>query len=272
MTVPPFSPTPNNLLIGAGELYLDRIVNNAKTGLWHVGNADQISIATEDQVLDKYSSMRAARPLYARRLQRRTVTLKAVLDEHGKENMAAFLMGQLATSTQTGGAIVGEVLFANVPAATLGAALGGKSFRVAKFGAISAVTVKVGAASIVLNTDYTLDLDRGVITILSASTVVTNGTDDLAVDYTATAITTLNHIQGGYSSLIEVSGLFYPDPTTGPKMLVEFWRGSISPDGEMNLVSEEWSAMTLNIALQDDSTGVYGGSANYPLYRVTYLP
>jgi hypothetical protein len=264
------SPTADNLYIGAGDIYLDKHVSDARTGYFHVGNVELYATNTADTLLEKYSSMRAARPLYARRLQRRLVTLKLQFDEFSYRNMELLMMADSVDYTQAASAVTSEVLFANVPAATLGAALGGKSFKVAKIGAISAVTVEVGAATAVLNTDYTVDLTRGVITILAASTVTTNGADDLTIDYTPAAVTAgqAKTIRGGTQNFIEVSGLFVPDPTTGPKFQLEFWNGAVAPDGDLNFISTDFSNASISIALQDDSAGAFGGSSASPLYSI----
>jgi hypothetical protein len=62
--------------------------------------------------------------------------------------------------------------------------------------------------------------------------------------------------------------LFLPDPTTGPRMMVEVWSVSVTPDGALGLISNEFAQMGMTMAVQADRVS----HPNEPLYRVTYLP
>lgn len=266
-----YTPSPELLLVGAGNLYLDRIVNGARTGYRHAGNVDLLEYTTDDTKLQKFSSMSPSRPLYAERLQRRIQTLRFNLDEHSAENVALITQSTIISGSQLATPVVGEVLFAAVPAATLGAALGGATFKLAKVGEVSALTLNLGAAALVLNTDYTVNLVDGTVRILPTSVAVTNDVDDLTADYTPTALTAIRRITGGTESVVEVAGLFVPAPTTGPSLMLEWWRGALTPAGPLSFISEDWSTMQAQVVFQDDSVGNYGGSSQFPTYAITVL-
>lgn len=266
------SKSPDNILVGAGQLFIARIASGTKEKLRHAGNVSTLELTTEDTKIQKYSSMTAARPLYKESLQRRIVRARAVFDEFSTENLALALQGAIDLSdSQAATPVVDEILEANVPAATLGAARGGVWYQLAKLGPIASVTVKLNAAVLVQDVDYELDHNNAMIGILTASVATTNGTDDLTISYTPTAYSQIVRIRGGSDSRVEAGAVYAPDPSDGPRHKIEWWRGAVTPDGPIGFISEDFGSMTLNFALQDDSAGQYGGSRTYPTHRVTKL-
>jgi hypothetical protein len=270
------TPSSELLRLGAGELLLDRHdpVTGAMTGFRHVGNVETLEITTTDDKLVKKSSMSKGRPVYKSVTRSRDVILRAVGDEWSSDNLAMMLMGSIAYATQAATPLTDQVVYADVPGTTLGAALGDKYFHVGKLN-IGTVSMKVGSTAIVAGTDYTVyNAKMGVIKILSTSTVVTNGTDDLLITFTPAAITGTNSpvVRGGTESEIEVSVLFIEDNSAGENHILRVWNASVSPDGALGLISDEFATFALNMAIQDDSQGVYGGSASDPLYHVQLVP
>lgn len=259
----PPTPSADNILLGKGEVFLKRkeALGTAQ-GFRHLGNVETLEITTEDENLDKRSSMSAASPLYKRVARARTVTLRAALDEFEANNMALALMGSVSTApAQAATPIVGEALTAD--------ALLGGYYRTALIGPITAVTVKKGATPLVLGTDYAIpDATLGLIQILPGSVTVIAG-DALTIDYTPTAYADgWTEVDGGSDNVIEGELMFIGDPTTGPKYLLEVWSVSIAPDGAIGLISEEFAQFGLTMAVQEDAV-------NHPdnkLYRLTELP
>ena len=270
------TPSSELLRLGAGELFLDRHdpVTGAQSGFKHVGNVETLEITTTDDKLVKKSSMSKGRPVYKSVTRSRDVILRAVGDEWSSDNLAMMLMGSIAYATAAATPITDRVLMADVPGATLGAALGGKFFHVGGLN-IGTVTAKVGSTALVLTTDYTVyNAKMGVIKITETSAVVTNGTDDLTITFTPAAITGTASpvVRGGTESEIEVSVLFIEDNSAGENHILRVWNASVSPDGALGLISDEFATFALNMAIQDDSQGVYGGSASDPLYHVQLVP
>lgn len=254
------APSSENLLLGKGQLYFDRFDGNgASTGRIHMGNIETFEITTADDNVEKFSSMSAGAPLYKRVNRRRTVTCKVTGDEFNPENLALMTMGSKAYLTQAATAVVGEALAAStVPGAYL---------KTAKLGPISAVAVKFGGVAGVLNTDYAIiDANVGIIRILPA----TIKTGAVTIDYTPTAYATtaVPVVAGGDSGIIEGSLLFIGDPSAGPKVMVEVWKVSITPDGALGLISEDFATLALNMAIEADEAN----HPSSPLYDVTYLP
>jgi hypothetical protein len=250
---------PAKLYIGAGELFFDRFdaTTGAATGLRLLGNCSALEITpAEDEVRELYSSMEAARPLAARDIIRRKVTFKATLNEHSVENVALELMGNQVEYVQTATPVTGEVL-STAPVAD-------RFYKTAKR-KLTAVVVKRGAATLVLDTDYKIhDAEQGLIYLISGA-----GSGSLTIDYTPTVMTTgvsgLQQIRGAMATKIEGKLVYRPDSTRGPKFEIEVWKAAISPDGQFGLIQDEYGEFTLNAEVLSDKAN----HPNEPYYLVT---
>jgi len=104
-----------------------------------------------------------------------------VVDEHHPELQRLILLGnQGADVVYAGGNVTAEAL-------TASNSKQGRTYFAAHQG-LSAVVVKVGGVTKVLDTDYAVDLSNGAITILVGGGIADNST--VTVDYTAAAVTT----------------------------------------------------------------------------------
>jgi hypothetical protein len=254
------APSSQNLLLGKGQVYFDRKTSLGVTqGLRHLGNIEAMEISTNDDNIEKYSSMVASSPLYQRVNRRRNVSLKLTGNEFHPENLALFTMGTQAQLLQAATAVVAEAVAPST--------IPGMYYKTVKLGPISAVAVRFGAATGVLNTDYAIiDANVGLIRILPG----TVQTGAVVMDYTPTAYTGTNGpqvVSGGAQGAIEGRMLFVGDPASGPKMMVNVWRASISPDGAIGLIGDDFADLGLTASVLDDSLNHPAS----PLYEVTYL-
>lgn len=255
------APSSENLLLGKGQLWAKRFdTNGVGHAFLHLGNVETFEDTTADDNVDKFSSMSAGAPLYKRVNRRRTVTFKLVLSEYNPENMALLTMGSQSTLVQAATAVTGEALNATT--------IPGAYYRTAKLGPISAVVVKFGATTGVLGTDYAItNAAVGMIRILPG-TILTGA---VTIDYTPTAYTSPTGpqvVHGGDSGIVQAELLFIGDPTTGPKMMVNIWKASLTPDGAIGFISDDFANAGLSAAILDDSAN----HASSPLYEITYLP
>lgn len=266
------APSQENLYLGAGELFFSRFDDDlVPTGFLHMGNVETFELTTADDRIQKFSSMKKSRPLYAERTRRRTVTLRVVADEWTVENVALGLMGEVVTYTQAATAVVDEVLVeAADPGVSNGVKLGG-FYKTASY-LLGTISMESDGGALTLGDDYEVYNARlGVIHILEDAPNVTPG-DDLTISYTPTAITDWKRIRGGNKSKILGSVLFMPDDSEGVCHEVQVWNVSVTPDGAVGLISEDWAQFALTMTVQDDSDGLYGGSDDEPLYAVTEVP
>jgi hypothetical protein len=254
------APTPDLLYIGKGVLYL---TDHANGFSWHVGNATRVEINTTDEVLDKYSSMEASAPIYARRLQRRTVTIGITLDEYDKNNIAAALMGEHEDVTQTVTPVVDQVV---------GTAAVNGQYRVPGFNLEAiAITLDADGTPMVVDVDFEwVDKNIGLFRLLEPSSVWDPG-DELTASYTAAAFASTK-IRGGVTPTKQYGVLFVGDPSAGPPMLVEVFNCTLAPTAPFQLISEDYAPIELEGAVQSDAAGLYGGTEDSPLYNVIGLP
>jgi hypothetical protein len=265
------SPTKKLLSLGAGELLWNRFDEDGlPTGFIHMGNVDTFEITTADDRIIKRSSMQASRPVYAERNRQRTVTLRIVCDETAAEIAALHLMGSVVDYTQAATPIVDEVLVAAAAAGVSNGARLGGYYKTAKY-SIDTVTMDAGVTPLVAGDDFVVHSQRtGLIHILEDAPNVTPG-DALTISYTPAAVTAgqRKRIRGGMVNTIEGAILFVPDNSEGPNRAVQVWNASVSPDGAMGLISDEYSNFALTFTVQDDSAGLYGGTPDEALYAFT---
>lgn len=253
------APSSENLLLGKGQLFFDRFdANGVSTGRVHMGNIDTFEITTSDDNVEKYSAMSAGAPLYKRVNRKRTVTCRVTGDEFNADNLALMIMGSKSVLAQAATPVVDEAL---APATVPGA-----YYKTAKLGPISAVTMEFGGVAGVLNTDYAIiNADVGLVRVLPGTAL----TGAVTISYTPTAYTDeVTVVSGGDSGIVQGSLLFIGDPSAGPKVMVEVWSVSVTPDGALGLISEDFAQLSLNMAVQADEAG----HPDSPLYNVTYLP
>lgn len=269
------APSAEDLLLGAGQVFFQRFDadGNPTGGMLHLGNVETLEITTTDDKLIKKSSMSRARPVYKSVTRSREVVLRAVGDEFNPDNLALMLMGNIEYATEAAVEVADKVLFADVPAATLGAALGGQYFHVGALN-IDTVSMKLGATALDTDDFEVVNARMGLIRIKETSTTVTNGADDLTVTYTPQAITGTESavVRGGTETEIQGSVLYISDNTSGQDTILRVWNVSVAPDGALGLISEEFATFALNMTIQDDSNGDHGGSADDPLYHLQYVP
>jgi hypothetical protein len=271
-------PTPNadNLLLGAGSCFFAPFRDDGQVIFRHLGNCEALEETTTDDPLIKRESMTKARSIYKKTNRGRDVVLRVVADEFNAENMALFTMGDVAYTTQAATAVTDRVLATDVDTigtGTLGEVLGDKYFYVGAL-LIGTATMKLGAATLSAADWEVFSATMGIVKILSTSTHAVTAGDDLKVSFTPTAITGTDApiVRGGTQSEIEGSFLYVADNASGPNGILRAWHGSITPDGALGLISDEYATMALNITLLSDAQGLHGGSASDPLYHIQYLP
>lgn len=254
------NPSSDNLLIGKGSVYFKRD-DETNPHFRHLGNVETLEITTEDDVLEKRSSMEAAAPLYKSITRSRTPQLRLTMDEFNAENLALVLLGDVVSSSaQTATPVVDEEMTDN-------AALGG-FYRTAKIGPITAVSLESDGYSLTLGTDYEItNAGLGLIRILEDSPTVTAGAT-ITISYTPTAYTGgFTQVRGGTKNDITGSVLFIADPTSGPAQMLEVWKVSVRPDGALGLISEDFAQMAAVMKILSDKVN----HASEPFYLLTQL-
>jgi hypothetical protein len=122
-----------------------------------------------------------------------------------------------------------------------------------------------------VTTDYILtDAARGLITIVEGGGI--DPDFPVLVSYTYASRDASRKVKGATLSTQECSIMFAADNAVGPNQDALFFRVSLTPDGELGFISEDWGTWSLSGKLLDDSAGAYGGSVDSPLYELTEKP
>jgi hypothetical protein len=235
--------TAKDLMIGAGMLYFDRFDKEGNpTGERPLGNATDFILTTATEKKEKYSTMSAAKGLLRSVVTKITITAKTKLDYFSPANLALALMGEEGLYTQAAKAGLVED-FAKV---TQGMYynLGYKNVKSVVVESIPTGTVYVA------DVDYVLNAKTGRIEIMVGGGIADGS--DIKVAFGADACV-MTKISGGTVSRIEGYLHFVGDPTHGPAYEGEFWKVSISPDGDLGFITEDWGSIGLSIEVQNDS-------------------
>ena len=238
----------DNLVLGRGELYFDPFLSGTttKTGERYMGNTTEFGINIESDKLDHFSSDRGIRE------KDRSVILELrrqgtfTTDNMATENLAMFLLGDVSTVTQTSAPVTGEAVNDVIKGRYYQLGVSGSNPQGVR--GVSAVTVKKGASTLVLDTDYSLDATLGRIRILEGSVTVSNG-DDLTVDYTRAA-NSRSRITTGASAEIKGALRYIAYNPEGENRDVYIPYALITPNGDLAMKGEEWQQASFNIEIQ----------------------
>ncbi|MGM9571732.1 MAG: hypothetical protein ACI3ZR_05865 [bacterium] len=238
------TPSTDNILLGAGAIFFNRLDDSGKpTGERHLGNCSNFSLTVETEKIQKYNSMTAARTVYKEAIKQIKSTGKITVDEYAPANLALALLGEEGVYIQE------EKTVTDTDITAIKGCYASLEHRL-----VSEVVVKNNEKTYEVNKDYLVDSKIGRIKILSEGDIADN--EELKVSYKAAACT-LPKIAGGTKGKIEGFLRFVGDPTCGPAYEGRFWKVSVSPDGDMAFIGDDFASFGLNFECMDDS-------ANHP--------
>jgi hypothetical protein len=258
----PTQPTPNpqNLYLGAGEVWLDRFdpVTFLPTGSYrHLGDVDSLELNTVVKSLEKKSSMDGARGTYANVIVSADIDVTLKLAELDPENFALAMLGSTAPWTQAIAASISAGVINNGNAIVLD--------RWYDLGYLNPHVTSVG--SLLAGVDYVVDYPTGMIKFPSTGTAA-------AAVYTwvgtAPAVTG-GKVWYGLGAIETYGALRYrsaANQITGVQMLLDIWNIQLMPEGNLQLIAEQFGEATLKGKVQVDTTKPVGQR----YYRVRQLP
>jgi hypothetical protein len=258
----PTQPTPNpqNLYLGAGEVWLDRFdpVTFLPTGSYrHLGDVDSLELNTVVKALEKKSSMDGARGTYANVIVSADIDVTLKLAELDPENFALAMLGSTAPWTQPIDATISAGVINNGVAIVLD--------RWYDLGFLNPHVTSVGA--LIAGVDYVVDYPTGMIKFPST------GAAPLAITTwtgSAPAITG-GKVWYGLGAIETYGALRYrsaANQITGVQMLLDIWNIQLMPEGNLQLIAEQFGEATLKGKVQVDNTKPVGQR----YYRVRQLP
>lgn len=229
-------------LILAGNVYMAPIASDGSLGkLRMVGNTTKLAIKPNSTKKEQKSKMRGS---YGTAIT--TVMLpdpsdfSMTLQRIDRTNLMYQFMGSEETFAQTAGTVTDEAI---------NAVLDGW-VKLAKE-KVSSVVVTNSAASTTYaaGTDYELNADMGMIRAIPGGAITENLA--LKVDYTAAAITDGWAINGSTQNSIRVYVLLDGENIASGELITgEFWDVMLTPDQELDFLSDELVEIGLSGAMQ----------------------
>lgn len=251
-----FSGAPNtrNYLLGRGAIYVSAL--SASTGLpadyRHLGNAPAFSMTVEEETLEHQSSLSGLKVTDARVVLSKEIQFSFELDEIEDNNLELFLSG--TSSNVTNPAVAGFTNNTLIPSAVLGrwydlqTTAGVRAYDIQDGSDIALSEDPLGSpTSLVEGTDYETDLVNGRIRLLSTATNVADGEDVglvLAADAGPTsAYERIDALAGSNTQKYAVKFVSINPQDGNRNTEYEFAKASLSADGEMGLISDEFATM-----------------------------
>lgn len=241
----PAFPTPDsrNMYCGTGEIWFNRLDSTGTpTGYRHLGDVSKFDLTPTATLIEKQSSMNSARAVVAQAITAMKMQVALTLSEFERNNVALGLLGDTSAYTQT--------LATKTDAALGNAKLGyGLDTGAQK---IVVTTVKSGATTYVLGTDYTVDSDAGIITPLASGAIV----DGSAITWSGSVPAFTSYQVQGLTNGSIVGALRFRSSVdnVGPRKLVDIWRCVISPGGAIALLGTAFADVGLNGECLPDAT------------------
>lgn len=247
-----------NYTLGTGKVYFDQFAAGTLVGNGqrYFGNTPEFSLSSESEVLDHFDADNGIRQKDDSVLLELNRTGEFVTDHISPENLALFFLGSSDITVQA--ADVGATdAFVDV-ATNRRYQLGVTPSNPAGVRGVTNVVVEVAAATMVLNTDYTLDAATGGITIIEGGGI--SAGDDVDVTFDATS-TSFHSVQS--SANAELYGALFFQGTNPKGAIFDYYFPYvvIRPNGDFQLKSaDEWQQLSFSIEilkLNDTTEAIY---------------
>lgn len=255
--------------LGRGKLYISILSATSIPGAYRdMGNAPSFNFSVEEENLEHFSSRSGLKTLDKRVAISKAVTIAFTLDELNHENAALFFGGTISTLTNPAVAGVGgdagsEILITlsseEGRAYPLLTAYDGTGDPCA-FSARSVPTITedyLGSpADGVLDTDYEIDKDSGLMFILEGSAVLPAGSSIAwwsAADASAPADL---EIMGALKASVQEYAVRFEGvnpANSDEKLILDLYSVQISADGDMPMIGDEFATMSFTGAAQSNS-------------------
>jgi hypothetical protein len=245
----------NNYTLGRGKVHFARFLPGTTTpdGFFYIGNTPEFSLTIESEALDHYSSDEGIRekddsvPLEVNR------TGSLTTDNIDPKNVALFFFGAESTVTQ---AVVAAAPFViNDIHAGHSYKLGSTGINPAGHFGINAtgltVVLNPGSITLNVNTDYTIDLDMGIISFVAGGAAIEGG--DVTVTYAIRGSSRSRVLSG--STPVEGAMIYRTKNPKGADCNFYMPYVKITPNGDYALKGDEWQTIPLSLEILKPATG-----------------
>lgn len=239
-------------VLGRGKVYFAQFTSGQTPGPFrYMGNTPEFNLTIESETLDHFSSDAGIREKDDSVALEVTRTGSLICDDIQAENIALFFFG----STQTLSTLATLAQTQNFTAVNKGDVyqLGLTTQNRVGTRGVNNVVVSgpSGTPVYVLNTDYSVDLDRGMFSILEGGAIA-NGAN-IEVDFDIRASSQLQVLSG--SEPVEGAMRLLENNPKGADRDIFLPYVKITPNGDLALKGDEWRQIPFSIEALKPSTG-----------------
>ncbi len=255
--------------LGRGKLYLSALDTGSLPGAYRdLGNAPSFNFSVEEENLEHFSSRAGLKVLDKRVAISKAVSGSFTLDELNHENAGLFFGGTISSVTNPAIAGVGADAGSEIIITT--SSQEGRAYPLLTLYNGSGIACAFSARTIpvitedptgtpvdgVLDTDYEIDKDSGLMFILESSVVLPAGSTIgwwSAADATAPA--TLD-IMSALKAAVQEYALRFEGvnpANSDEKLVLDLYSTQISADGDMPMIGDEFATMSFSFAAQENS-------------------
>ncbi len=235
-----------NYTLGRGEVHFAAFAPGTQVagGFRFIGNCPEFTLTREEETLEHYSSTGGIRVKDDEVTLQLDTSGSIVCDDVDPKNIAMFLYGTVATITTS--SATGTVNTFNLIEKGLSYQLGVTPSTPTGVRSVASVVVNrvTPAAVLVLGTDYSLDAELGVVTLLASGVTLTNG-QNISVTFNVAAGTRLQVAAG--QSAVEGALRFVSYNPKGLRFDYYMPWVKLSPNGDLSLIGDEWQSINLNV-------------------------
>jgi len=246
----------NNYTLGRGQVHFARFQTGTTVpdGFFYIGNTPEFSLTIESETLDHYSSDEGIRekddsvPLEVNR------TGSMTTDNINPRNVALFFFGSESTLTQAAVASDTETLTGIKAGHSY--KLGASPSNPAGYMGIDesgfAVEVSPAGTALVVDVDYTMDFDNGILTFLEGSLLAVDA-EDIDVTYAVLGSSRERVISG--SEPVEGAMMYVTKNPKGTDAVFFMPYVKITPNGDYALKGDEWQQIPLSLEILKPISG-----------------
>lgn len=235
----------NNYTIGRGEIWFDRFINQEaliERGERYLGNTPALSVSLSPETIEHFGMDRGFKDKDESVTLSNNISLSFTTDNISPENVALFFSGRsrtLAVAAQP----AGTSTFTRV-AKGLTYQIGASDANPSGLRTLTSAVVKKGTTTLVENTDYTIDLVMGRMTLLTGSTSVVMG-DTITVEYVSPQQNRKQIISG--RDAVGGALRFLAYNAIGEQMDYFFPYVKLRPSGEFALKGDDFQQITFDV-------------------------
>lgn len=229
-----------NLQLGRGRVLaseVDRLTNRA-LGYFEIMSPQSFSISANIEKLPHYDYTEAGRPKDAEAIIAKDWTINMSVDSFNRANLGLFFGSKPETHTQAEYTDRTETITAIMPG--LEYELGVTNTDVMGVRNLTAATFTFEGAELEEDVDYAIDMSRATV-VFYAGGAVTSGGSVLAT-HSGEVSTITRVVAKGDPRILALK--FESDNAYGENFVIKIPRVSLSPDGQMDLMSDDWSSMS----------------------------